>query len=158
MPISTLHASHITDVNIGFVLAGPELDPASVSQALGIAPDTSARRGEARLNPGGQPRAPWDHGWWRINSAPRVSSKDVHVCRDINAHFEALLAELLPHRGAILQLARGGSTYFDVLWKSTYLYAGTGPLIDPTCVRGMAALEAGVGFDIYSVEAPENEA
>jgi len=158
MTISEHHAAHITDVNVGFVLEGPELDPASVSRALGIAPEASAHRGDARLNASGQPRPPWDHGWWRINSSSRIPSPDILVRRDINAHFSALLGALLPHREAISEFARGGSTFFHVLWKSTYLYAGTGPLVDPECIQGMAALGAGVGFDIYAVEEPENEA
>jgi hypothetical protein len=59
---------------------------------------------------------------------------------------------LLPHRLTILDFARDGQTAFDVLWKSTYLYAGTGPMLDADCVSGVAALGAGISFDIYQVD------
>jgi len=42
-----------------------------------------------------------------------------------------------------------------VLWESTYLYAGTGPLIEKDCCIGIGLLEAGLGFDIYQIEEPE---
>lgn len=58
---------------------------------------------------------------------------------------------LLPSRGAFVQ-ARAARTYFDVLWKSTYLYAGTGPLVNAASISGIAALGAGVGLDIYQVD------
>ena len=65
------------------------------------------------------------------------------------------MERLLPHREAILELADGGETYFDVLWQSTYLYAGTGPLIEADCLAGVAALRAGMGFDIYQIDEEE---
>lgn len=49
-------------------------------------------------------------------------------------------------------MASGGETYFDVLWESTYLYAGTGPLLSAQVCEGIGALRAGMGFDIYQVD------
>jgi hypothetical protein len=46
---------------------------------------------------------------------------------------------------------RTGGHTSTLLWKSSYLYAGTGPLVDAVSIAGIAALRAGVGFDIYQV-------
>lgn len=40
----------------------------------------------------------------------------------------------------------------SVFWQSTYLYAGTGPLLDAADLAGVAALGAGMGFDIYQLD------
>jgi hypothetical protein len=61
-------------------------------------------------------------------------------------------SKLSPHAELLNQVSEGGETFFDVLWKSTYLYAGTGPLIEARHLRGMAELNAGMGFDIYQVD------
>jgi hypothetical protein len=60
---------------------------------------------------------------------------------------------LLPHRETIHRFARNGETYFDVLWESSYLYAGTGPELDRDCITGISQLGAGLGFDIYEIDA-----
>ena len=45
-----------------------------------------------------------------------------------------------------------GETFFDVLWTSNYLYAGTGPIISHGGLQGMSDLGASIGFDIYQDE------
>ena len=77
---------------------------------------------------------------------------------DINEHLKVLLDVLLPKREIILEFATGGETYFGVIWKSTYLYAGTGPLIEAQYLRGITELGAGIGFDIYQVDEEEDNA
>ena len=59
--------------------------------------------------------------------------------------------EVLTKRAPDTLIARDGSSCRDVLWKSTYVYAGTGPSLDPASLAGVAALGAGMGFDIYQV-------
>lgn len=83
-----------------------------------------------------------------ISSAARVQSKDVNV------HLNSLLTVLLPIQKVILQIIAEmkGETYFDVLWTSNYLYAGTGPVLSHEVVRGMSDLGASIGFDIYADE------
>ena len=71
---------------------------------------------------------------------------------DVRAHFRYLHERLLPHAEAIRALAQANDASFGVVWKSVYLYAGTGPLLDAESVAGIAALGAAVAFDIYQVE------
>ena len=150
MAISELHASHIRKVEVSFCLIGPDLDPDAVTGRLGLSPDDTQRRGDERRHKrSGAVLGLYREGLWALGSLPRVDSKD------INDHFRWVLGQVLPHREAVLEFARGGESFFNVLWKSTYLYAGTGPLIDAECLAGVAALGGGMGFDIYQVDEPD---
>ncbi|HEX5435805.1 MAG TPA: DUF4279 domain-containing protein [Gemmatimonadaceae bacterium] len=151
MALNPLHEAHIRSVAVTFSVAAPDLDPAAVTAATGLQPDSSARRGDERRNRAGTLLSPEREGWWALGTRGKLTSKD------INDHFRYLHERLLPHASALQAFAQGGETFFDVVWKSTYLYAGTGPLIDADCLSGIAALGAGVGFDIYQVdEDPED--
>ena len=99
-----------------------------------------------RSNRAGQLLRPEQEGWWALGTRGKLESKDVRE------HFHYLLAFLLPHAGALRDFAQGGETYFDVVWKSTYLYAGTGPIFDAESLRGIAELGASMGFDIYQID------
>ncbi len=81
-------------------------------------------------------------GIWCFDSTPEIDSKD------INEHFEYLLSLFLPRAESF----KGFETFFDVLWESTYLYAGTGPVLSPRNCNGIGRLGAGIGFDIYQVD------
>jgi hypothetical protein len=150
MAISELHASHIRKVEVSFCLISPDLDPDVVTTRLWIQPDQKHRCGEERRHTrSGKVLGQHGEGLWAIGSLPHVDSKD------INDHFRWILARILPHREVVVEFARGGETYFDVCWTSTYLYAGTGPLIDADCLAGVAILGAGMGFDIYQIDEQE---
>ncbi|QEL15117.1 DUF4279 domain-containing protein [Limnoglobus roseus] len=152
MAISDFHASHIRRVRVTFTVSAPELDPTEVTRRMGLTPSQSNRRGEERRHPrSGATLEPYLVGCWTVSSTPAIDSKDV------NDHFRWLLDRLLPGQAVILPLATEGETYFDVLWESTYLYAGTGPLLDAECLAGVAALNAGMGFDIYQVDETSTE-
>jgi hypothetical protein len=144
MGISELHASHIKKVRVGFIISGENLDHQKVTNALGLKPDLCANRGDTKII--GKAVSVHSEGFWRIDTQGKVNSKD------INDHLNFLLSILLPHKDIILEMAQNGETFFDVLWKSTYLYAGTGPLIDRECLSGIGQLNAGMGFDIYQVD------
>jgi Domain of unknown function (DUF4279) len=149
MSLSPLHESHIRRVAVSFVLSSPDLEPEAVSAELDLRADASARRGDTRWNVAGQVLGPQEQGWWQLGTAGRVQSKDV------NEHFRHLLGLLIPRQDAIARIVPGGEAYFDVLWESTYLYAGTGPVLSCDVIAGVAALEAGIGFDIYQIDEPE---
>ena len=38
---------------------------------------------------------------------------------------------------------------------SSYLYAGTGPVLAGDCIAGICELKAGLGFDIYQIESED---
>jgi hypothetical protein len=152
MSISPEHASHIHHINVGFDLTAPDLDPDAVSMCLGVTPHASARNGDIwRRSLDGQVLSRHPEGWWHLDSTGLLAVAG-DARKDINEHLKALLAVLLPKRSDIIAFAQGGEAYFGVVWKSSYLYAGTGPLIEAQHLRGIADLKAGMGFDIYQVD------
>ena len=146
MTLNPLHEEHIRGVAVTFSVASPDLDPAAVTAATGLEPDDAAYRGGERRNKAGALLNPASEGRWVLGTRGKVAS------RDIRDHFHYLHERLLPHATALKTFARGGETFFGVVWKSTYLYAGTGPLLDADSIAGIAALGAGMGFDIYQVD------
>ena len=146
--ISEEHASHIGRVQVSFFLSALELDPDAISEITGLNPDKKAKRGDERRNYKGDVITPQKEGFWMISSEGKVESKD--ICD----HIGYLLALLIPHRVALLKIVRQmrGETFFDVLWTSNYLYAGTGPIISHGGLQGMSDLGASIGFDIYQDE------
>jgi hypothetical protein len=152
--ISKSHASHIRKVNVGFIISGPKVKPEQLSALINTLPDRSARKGDERRNAKGQILGYEKNGWWRIDSMPRLKVSGIRK-KDINEHLKVLLDILLPHRERLNKLSEGGETFFDVVWKSSYLYAGTGPLIEARYLEGVADLKAGIGFDIYQVDEDE---
>ncbi len=155
--ISPEHASHIRGVNVSFMLYGDELDPDTVTAALRISPHSCARKGDEQRAPRGQLLGHHRQGWWRLDSTPLLKVNG-DAEKDINEHLKVLLAKLLPKRTAILDFAARGESYVDVVWRSTYLYAGTGPLIEAQYLKGVTDLGAGIGFDIYQIDEEEDDA
>src|SRR5262249_10484307 len=151
MGLSDLHLSHIRKVAVGFIIFGKKLNPQKKKKTLGLQTDHFAARGDERRKLEGALLAPHDAGFWRLDTDDKVNSKD------INDHFRYLLSILLPHRDAILKLSQEGDIYFDILWQSTYLYAGTGPIIDRDCLQGVSQLQASMGFDIYQIDEEEEK-
>ena len=146
--LNELHASHIGRVSVSFYASGADLNPNDITEATNIQPDAAVMRGDERRNIKGQLVSPQNEGYWMITSKEKVASKD------INDHFSFLLDLLLPQREIILRLVRDakGETDFSVLWESSYLYAGTGPIISREVITGMSQLEASIGFDIYQID------
>ena len=138
MRIDELHASHIGRVAVSFHLSSPTLNPDDVTTALHIDPELVSV-------------PPSTHGFWSVSSQNKITG--LLPSKDINEHFRYLLRILLPNRETILRFAKDGETYFDVLWESSYLHAGTGPELDRDCIAGISQLGAGRGFDIYQIDA-----
>jgi hypothetical protein len=150
MQLNEFHTSHIGKVEVGFIISGKDLIPSEVTKALQLQPDHCASKDSEKYNYSGKVVGKHSVGFWRIDTKKTVQSKD------INDHFRYLLSRLLPHKEVILDFAKNGETFFDVLWQSSYLYAGTGPLIASDCLQGISQLQAGVGFDIYQIEELNN--
>ena len=136
---------HIRKVSVGFVLRGPSLDAEAVTKRLCLNPTAAVRKGQQRIIAGRVLPPCHDAGYWRIESTPAIDSID------INDHFGFLLNLLSPLVHDIKGIIEANEVYFDVLWESTYLYAGAGPVISNGSLRGMAELGADVCFDIYQV-------
>jgi hypothetical protein len=85
-----------------------------------------------------------------------MSTEGAVDSKDINEHFRYLRDRLNVTREILDSIAPNGRTYIDVLWQSTYLYGGTGPLLDAEAIGWAAAVGAGMGFDIYQVADDED--
>jgi hypothetical protein len=140
MMINELEVSHIGRVGVSFHLSSRTLEPDEVTKALNVLPELVSV-------------PPSTHGFWSLSSQGKVEG--VLESKDINEHLRYLLRKLLPYRETILDFARDGETYFDVLWESSYLYSGTGPEIASDCIAGICQLNAGLGFDIYQIDAAD---
>ncbi len=151
MPISPDHAAHIGRVEVAYVLTGPELDPDAVSRTLGLAADFAVHVGDARITGAGCVLGVEREGVWRLESRQRVQG-DALTRKDIDVHVRALLAILRPHVATLRALAERGEAAFDVLWESSYLHAGTGPVLAADCIEGIARLGASLGFDIVAID------
>jgi hypothetical protein len=150
MYLNELHTSHIKKVEVGFIISGKDLIPTDVTKALELQPDHYASKDSAKYNYSGNVIGKHSEGFWRIDTKKTVQSKDV------NDHFRYLLSLLLPHKEAVVDFAKNGETFFDVLWQSTYLDTRTGPLIAGDCLQGISQLQAGMGFDIYQITELDN--
>lgn len=146
MPISESHASHIGRVAVSYWIAGASLDPDSLTEVLGIQPARVFRVGEPRFNAVGEQIGLHSRGLWEVTSRGAVHSKDV------NDHCAAVLQPLLPHAAHLRERQVGGASTVDVWWESSYLYAGTGPLLNTASVQAIALLGADLNFDIYQIK------
>jgi len=128
--LNETHLSHIGRVRVSFYVSAPDLNPDEVTAAIGVEADLKAKRGDERRNYPGQVISPHEKGVWMISTKGKITSKDV------NEHFLLLLSILVPHQEVLASLVQeaNGETDFDVLWESSYLYAGTGPLLSRAAI------------------------
>jgi hypothetical protein len=145
--ITKFEESTILSVRVAFSLTGPQLIPCEVTSGIGITPDFTIEPGAPWLNPLGMKIGKHETGMWGISSARRVKSKN------INEHLKHLVDILLPRKRSLCELAKENESFFDVLWKSSYLNAGAGLRLDAECLHGVATLNAGIRFDIYQSQA-----
>lgn len=141
------HERHIGRVEVSFYISARDLDPDELTKKLQIAPDSQAKRGDEQKNYVGKVVSTHEEGYWMITSKGRIDSKN------INDHFEVLFRLLHPIRhlfGCYISELQG-ETYFDVLWESSYLYAGTGPVLSATVIKKSGDVRASIGFDIYQL-------
>lgn len=148
MKLDEFYVSHIGMVRVSFSVSALNLDPAEFTSTIGVQPISTAKRGDERRNYVGNIISPHEEGYWKLSSEGKVNSKD------INEHFSFLLKILLPHRKEILRLVKelNGEADFDLIWQSSYLHAGTGPLLSLEIVKGVSQLGAAIGFDIYQIK------
>ena len=147
--LNPLYESHIGKVEVSFCLSAPHLGTSELSDLLKILPDSYAKRGDKRKNrqgldvPGVE-----EKGYWILSSKGRINSKD------INDHFGILFHYLLPVRHEICNFLKSSDSeaYFDVFWESSYLYAGTGPILSDETVKNVSELNASIAFDIYQID------
>jgi hypothetical protein len=141
MAISDFHASTIVKVAAYFGFSEFAGDPDEITRVLGIQPDEVGRKGAAKRGRRGHIIHRPFNSWSMVS---RSGSKDV------NDHLRNLLDRL---NGVASDLPKEfGEPTFSILWKGTYLYAGSGPFFETDVIAGIARLRASLWQDIYQVE------
>ena len=147
MALSEFHESTILKTDAAFGFDNFACSPEDITERLGLNPDETRTKGEFRTRRDGS-RLVVPFSTWSIASNS--------MSKDINEHLRELLARL---RVAKLPFSPDwGEASFGVLWKSNYLYAGTGPFYEPDVLCGIAALGAALYQDIYQVDEELDEA
>jgi hypothetical protein len=128
-----------------FRLGARDLDPAAITEALGIEPDLAYRRGEIYKWSGGRPIRNSRGGLWSLTTAKRTSPRD-----DLSTHLSVLLEMLAPCHDALLALmARDGldADFFCGLFLRDRL--GRESWLTPDLLRTIAGLGATLKLDLY---------
>ena len=138
---------HIGRIKVSLYISGKDIDLEEISVLAGRTADYAVSRGDKRLNSVGKVIGIHEQSEWILSTEGRVASKD------INEHFRYLFRSI--SSADALLVARlegwGAETYFDVLWESSYLYAGTGPILENDVIGEVAKLNGKIGFDIYQI-------
>jgi len=132
---------HVEQVFASFSISDFTCDPDDITQMLSIEPTATSRRGAIiRNKKTGEALGLVKRNRWTLVSRG-VDSKDANV------HLRWLIARVALHGNVLEQV--DGAGLFSVIYKSSYLYAGTGPVIASNICASIANLHAELGFDIY---------
>jgi hypothetical protein len=146
MAISDFYASTIIEVRAYFGFDHFDCDPLDISSALQIEAGEIRRIGEKRCLPNGhEMKNPFNS--WSIESEG--------LSKDINDHLRQLLSRLIGKNKLLEE--RFGKPSFSVLWKGSYLYAGSGPFYESDVLSGIAVFGANLWQDIYQIDQPDKE-
>jgi hypothetical protein len=118
-----------------------DIDPAAITDRLGIEPSSWQRRGELTQRSGLPPKIASINGWF-------LTSKDEIASRDSRRHIDWLLDRLTPKADALRSLQQQGCR-LDVscYWVSQSGHGG--PTIPPGQMRRLAELDLMLWFDFY---------
>lgn len=132
-------------VSADLVITGVSDGPQDVSDALGLAPHFSCRKGDGILNPRGVAVGTRRYNHWSYGSSPSVVSKDV------NEHVRALANVFLPRADVVKMLAKNNEVFCWIVWESSRLVGG-GPILSARSCSAIATLGIELHFDIYCLE------
>lgn len=151
--LNEFYESHIGRVHVAFVISAKKLNPDTITDLVGVEPDSTATFGEHLKDYKGNDLPDLhEQGFWKISSRKNINSKDV------NEHFRYILDILLPFsQELIIQVNEiNGESGFDVLWESSYLYAGTGPILSKDTINDVSKFDSSIGFGIYQISENAN--
>jgi hypothetical protein len=112
-------------------------DPNELTEKFGIQPSRTRVKGEFRN--GKRRNSPTA---WFLESMENVESKEVR------RHIDWLLDQIEERSEIIKQLQLEGSEiHISCFWESALGHGG--PMLDPTILNRIAALNIGIAFDIY---------
>ena len=138
--LADLSGGHPNDRrHVWYSLGGPDLDPAEITEATGIAPDRAWKAGDAK------PRTslPYKEGVWLIDSGHRQAD-------EFHDHLDALLARMRPSWATFVAL---GQRYEADVEAAIYCMEAQGPLVIvvPEVSASVSELNASLGFDLYAL-------
>lgn len=118
-----------------------DMDPAAVTERLGIEPTSWQRKGELADAPFGRPKMVSINAWF-------LGSRGVVESMDVRRHLDWLLDVLTPKAEAIRALYQAGCK-MDIFcyWLSRSGHGG--PIISPVQMARFAELNLELGFDFY---------
>jgi hypothetical protein len=137
------HLDGVSQVAVHFRFADPMLDPALVTERLGVVPDWAQRRGDPLVRSTGETLGEVENGIWSLTSVGRVRSLN------IVAHLTALLELLRPVAATVAELAAQYPAFFFMVYTSDELPRGRGFGLSPELLGEIAALGAAVDLDFY---------
>lgn len=124
------------------LLIYPEnLDPALITERLGLVPTQMSVKGVDERTPAGVVR-PAPHSLWALSSEGKIASKD------LRRHLDWLLARLLPARAQLraLQSTPGTRMTVSCVWESAHGHGG--PTLWPEQMGALTELGLECGFDV----------
>jgi hypothetical protein len=118
-----------------------DVDPAAITERLGVEPTTWQRRGEVARRTDGPPRAATIDGWF-LESRGQVDS------RDSRRHIDWLLDRMEPKAEAVRSLQEMGCRMVvSCYWLSRYGQGG--PTLSAIQMKRLGELGIELWFDIY---------
>jgi hypothetical protein len=118
-----------------------EVDPAEITDRLGIEPSSWQRRGEVTERADRPPKVATINGWF-LGSKGRVES------RDSRRHIDWLLDRVMPRAEAVRSLReKGCQMVINCYWLSRSGHGG--PMIPPAQMMRLAELDIELWFDFY---------
>jgi hypothetical protein len=123
----------------------PSLDPASVTQVLGLKPQRTWLAGEQRSTPKGTPlQGRYAEGYWATD--PFEYGWQASTDMQIEDALEELVSFLEPHAAFLRQISSGGIVKVWVSSQSTRNYAFE---LSPSMLGRLASLGATLVHDVY---------
>lgn len=136
----------VNELFIDFVISAKELNSNEIQLLFGnsVTPDKSVSRGDK--HPMGYP---YPEGMWLLSTRNKLNSEDV------NEHIKVLVNTLHPYQDSIVNYAQihdGVIIGFHIIWKSSDLHSGSGPLISAECVKFISQFNAELIVDCYAID------
>lgn len=129
-------------VRAGFRLFHDDLDPERVTEAFGVRPTKTHRRGDPNVGKSGMVFAPFPQGAWLLSTKDKVRSLDA------NDHIGWLLNELAHCTSALHQFQEEGC-YADIMCGWFAQSDNTCPILNVETIRKLARFRLSCWFDVY---------
>ena len=147
MALSESYESTIVKVGAHFGFSDFTCSPNEITVRIGMDPDKTRTKGDQKSILEGRRTMVVPFSAWTISS--RCESKDV------NDHLRELLVRLTCAKRPFDPI--WGQPSFGVLWKSNYLYAGSGPFYEGDVLAGIVEFGASLYQDIFQVDQDDEE-